>query len=40
MPVVDAMAGDPGAAARLAALCDAALADDSGQALTRALEAA
>jgi indolepyruvate ferredoxin oxidoreductase beta subunit len=40
MPVVDAIAGQPGAAARLAALCDAALADDTGQALTKALEAA
>jgi indolepyruvate ferredoxin oxidoreductase beta subunit len=37
MPVADAMAGDAGAAARLAALCDAALADETGQALTKAL---
>jgi indolepyruvate ferredoxin oxidoreductase beta subunit len=37
MTEVDAMAGQPGAAARLAALCDAALADDTGAALTKAL---
>jgi indolepyruvate ferredoxin oxidoreductase beta subunit len=40
MPVVDRLVGEPGAAARLAALCDAALADETGQALARALEAA
>jgi indolepyruvate ferredoxin oxidoreductase beta subunit len=40
MPVVDGMLGEPGAAARLAALCDAALADETGLALTKALEAA
>jgi hypothetical protein len=34
------MVGEPGAAARLAALCDAALADETGLALTKALEAA
>jgi indolepyruvate ferredoxin oxidoreductase beta subunit len=37
MATLDTMAGEPGAAARLAALCDAALADDTGQALTKAL---
>jgi len=40
MLVVDRLAGAPDAAARLTALCDAALADDSGAALTKALEAA
>jgi len=40
MAEADRLAGTPGAAARLTALCDAALADDSGQALTKALEAA
>jgi indolepyruvate ferredoxin oxidoreductase beta subunit len=39
MSDVDARAGEPGAAARLAALCDAALADDTGAALTKALAA-
>jgi indolepyruvate ferredoxin oxidoreductase beta subunit len=39
MSEVDARAGEPGAAARLAALCDAALADDTGAALTKALAA-
>ena len=40
MAEADRLAGTPGAGARLAALCDAALADESGQALTKALEAA
>ncbi len=40
MAVVDNLAGGPDAAARLAALCDAALADENGTALTKALEAA
>ena len=40
MAQADRLAGTPGAAARLSALCDAALADESGQALTKALEAA
>jgi indolepyruvate ferredoxin oxidoreductase beta subunit len=39
MTEVDALAGQPAAAARLAALCDAALADDTGAALTKALAA-
>jgi indolepyruvate ferredoxin oxidoreductase beta subunit len=37
MAVVDEFAGEPGAAARLATLCEAALADDNGQLLTQAL---
>jgi indolepyruvate ferredoxin oxidoreductase beta subunit len=37
MDAVDRMAGEPGAASHLAALCDAALVDDTGQALTAAL---
>ena len=40
MQETDRLAGNPGAAARLAALCEAALADESGQALTAALAAA
>ncbi len=40
MQETDRLAGEPGAAARLAALCEAALADESGQALAKALEAA
>jgi len=40
MQETDRLAGEPGAAARLAALCEAALADEDGQALTKALEAA
>jgi indolepyruvate ferredoxin oxidoreductase beta subunit len=40
MQETDRLAGEPGAAARLAALCEAALADENGQALTKALEAA
>jgi indolepyruvate ferredoxin oxidoreductase, beta subunit len=40
MQETDRLAGDPGAATRLAALCDAALADENGQALATALEAA
>jgi indolepyruvate ferredoxin oxidoreductase beta subunit len=40
MQEVDRIADDPGAAARLAALCDAALADEHGEALTKALAAA
>jgi indolepyruvate ferredoxin oxidoreductase beta subunit len=37
---VDRLVGKPDAAARLAMLCDAALADENGQALAKALEAA
>ncbi len=40
MQETDRLAGQPGAAERLAALCDAALADENGQALAKALEAA
>jgi indolepyruvate ferredoxin oxidoreductase beta subunit len=40
MQEADRLAGEPGAAARLAALCMAALADENGQALAKALEAA
>ena len=40
MQEADRLAGEPGAAARLAALCTAALADENGQALAKALEAA
>jgi indolepyruvate ferredoxin oxidoreductase beta subunit len=40
MQEADRLVGEPGAAARLAALCEAALADESGHALTKALEAA
>ncbi|HET6182026.1 MAG TPA: DUF6537 domain-containing protein [Acetobacteraceae bacterium] len=40
MAAADRMADEPQAAARLAALREAALADDSGQALAKALEAA
>ncbi|HVC62366.1 MAG TPA: indolepyruvate oxidoreductase subunit beta family protein [Acetobacteraceae bacterium] len=40
MQETDRLAGEPGAAARLAALCQAALADENGQALAKALEAA
>jgi indolepyruvate ferredoxin oxidoreductase, beta subunit len=40
MQEVDRLAGEPGAAARLAVLCAAALADENGQALATALEAA
>jgi indolepyruvate ferredoxin oxidoreductase beta subunit len=40
MQETDRLAGEPGAATRLAALCEAALADENGQALTKALEAA
>jgi indolepyruvate ferredoxin oxidoreductase beta subunit len=40
MQETDHLVGEPGAAARLAALCEAALADESGQALVKALAAA
>jgi indolepyruvate ferredoxin oxidoreductase beta subunit len=40
MQEVDRLNGKPDAAARLTAACDAALADDSGQALAKILEAA
>ncbi|MBV8704506.1 MAG: hypothetical protein JO118_12440, partial [Acetobacteraceae bacterium] len=40
MEKADRLAGDPGAAARLASLRAAALADEDGQALAKALEAA
>jgi indolepyruvate ferredoxin oxidoreductase, beta subunit len=40
MQEVDRLSSEPGAAARLATLCEAALADENGQALTKALEAA
>ncbi|HUN44535.1 MAG TPA: indolepyruvate oxidoreductase subunit beta family protein [Acetobacteraceae bacterium] len=40
MAQADRLADTPGAAARVTALCDAALADESGHALTKALEAA
>ena len=40
MQEVDRLAGTQGGAARLSALCDAALADENGQALAKALEAA
>ncbi len=40
MAEADRLAGTPGAATRLAALCAAALADEDGQVLAKALEAA
>lgn len=40
MQEADRLAGEPAAAPRLAALCEAALADENGQALAKALEAA
>ena len=40
MQETDRIAGEPGAAARLATLCNAALTDEHGQALAKALEAA
>lgn len=40
MQEVDRLSGEPGAGARLAALCEAALTDENGQALGKALEAA
>ncbi|MGA8906736.1 MAG: DUF6537 domain-containing protein, partial [Acidobacteriaceae bacterium] len=40
MQETERLAGAPGAAALLAALCEAALADETGQALTKALETA
>jgi indolepyruvate ferredoxin oxidoreductase beta subunit len=40
MQQVDRLAGTPDAAARISALCDAALADEDGRTLAKALEAA
>jgi indolepyruvate ferredoxin oxidoreductase, beta subunit len=40
MQEADRLTGEAGAAARLAVLCEAALADENGQALAKALEAA